>query len=87
MKKSRYITILTTIIAVVALTMGCTKPDRSEEATNLKNELQEILFSNPEKVLARVDSAEQAGVFSETTAHLIRSNVYGQIGKTQLAIF
>ena len=87
MKKSRYVIILTTFVTVVALTMGCTKPDRSEEATNLKNELQEILFSNPEKVLARVDSAECAGVFSETTANLIRCNVYGQIGKTQLAIF
>ena len=87
MKKSRYIIILTTIVAVVALTIGCTKPDRSEEATQLKNELQELLFSNPEQVLSRVDSAEQVGVFSETTANLIRTNVYGQMGKTQLAIF
>ncbi|MCR5840759.1 MAG: AraC family transcriptional regulator [Bacteroidales bacterium] len=67
--------------------MGCSKPGRSEEATALKNELQEILFSDPEQVLARVDSAERSGVFSETTANLIRSNVYGQMGKTQLAIF
>jgi AraC-like DNA-binding protein len=87
MKKSRYIIRLIVFVAVVSLTIGCTKPDRSEEATQLKNELQEILFSNPEKVLARVDSAEQAGVFSETTANLIRCNVYGQMGKTQLAIF
>ena len=72
---------------MLALLVNCTKPDKSEEATALKYELQDLLFSNPEQVLARVDSAERAGVFSETTANLIRSNVYGQMGKTQLAIF
>ena len=67
--------------------VNCAKPDRSEEANNLKDELQDILFSNPDLVLARVDSAEQAGVFTANTANLIRSNVYGQMGKTHLAIF
>ena len=82
-----YTILLTAVIAALSLLVNCAKPDRSEEATELKNELQDLLFSNPEQVLARVDSAEQAGVFSETTANLIRSNVYGQMGQTQLAIF
>lgn len=85
--KRRYAILLTGVVAAFSLLVGCSKPDRSEEANQLKLELQDQLFSNPEQVLARVDSAERAGVFSETTANLIRSNVYGQMGKTQLAIF
>ena len=85
--KRRYAILLTGVIAAFSLLVGCSKPDRSEEVTKLKNELQDQLFSNPEQVLVRVDSAERAGVFTETTANLIRSNVYGQMGKTQLAIF
>ena len=87
MKKRRYIILLTAVVAALSLLVGCSRPDRSEEATQLKNELQDILFSNPEQVLERVDSAELAGVFTETTANLIRSNVYGRMGQTQLALF
>ena len=85
--KRRYAILLTGVVAAFSLLVGCSKPDRSEEANQLKLELQDQLFSNPEQVLVRVDSAERAGVFTETTANLIRSNVYGQMGKTQLAIF
>ena len=75
------------LCAVLALTAGCTKPDRSEEADRLKDELQEMLFKAPEQTLARVDSAEQAGVFSAATANLIRTNIYGNMGQTRLAVF
>ena len=75
------------LCAVLALTAGCTKPDRSEEAKQLKNELQEMVFKAPEQTLARVDSAEQAGVFSAATANLIRTNIYGNMGQTRLAVF
>ena len=44
------------LLAVLAF-MGCTKSDRSEEAKQLKNELQEMMYKNPEQALARVDSA------------------------------
>ena len=71
----------------LTLTVGCTKPDRSEEATRLRQEYQDMLYKTPEKVLARVDSAERAGVFSTARANLIRSTIYGQLGHTRLAIF
>ena len=45
---------------MLALTVGGTNPDRSEETKQLKKELQEMLYKNPEQALARVDSAEQA---------------------------
>jgi len=72
---------------VLALTAGCTKSDCSEEAERLKDELQGLLFKNPEQALARVDSAEQAGVFSTAMANLIRTNIYGTMGQTRLAVF
>ena len=75
------------LLALLTLTLGCTKPDRSEEAKQLKTELQEMLFRAPEQALARVDSAEQAGVFSTATANLIRTNIYGTMGQTRLAVF
>ena len=78
--------VVISLLAVLALT-GCTKPDHSEEANKLKNELQGMLFKAPEQALARVDSAEQAGVFSAATANLIRTNIYGNMGQTRLAIF
>ena len=79
--------IVISLLAVLALTTACTKPDRSEEAKKLKNELHEMQFKAPEQALARVDSAEQAGVFSTPTANLIRTNMYGNLGQMRLALF
>lgn len=69
--------------------MGCAKPDRTEEANNLKVRIQNKMLSDPtpDEAIALVDSAELAGIFSPTTANLIRSNVYGQMGQTRLSIF
>lgn len=50
--------------AVLALTVACTKPDRSEEADRLCEELMEMGVENPEGAVERVDSAQQAGVFT-----------------------
>ena len=74
------------LFAVLAFA-GCTKPDRSEEANKLRYELRDMMYKTPEKALARIDSAEQAGVFSAATANVIRANVYGQMGQTRLAIY
>ena len=87
MRKNRFIIILPVIVAVIAFTVGCTKPDRSEEAARLKHELQDMLYKNPEQALVRVDSAEQAGVFSEAMANLLRTNIYGTMGQSRLALF
>lgn len=63
----------------MTIAVGCTKPDRSQDAEKLKGELQEMLYKDPEQALVRVDSAEQAGVFSEAMANLIRTNIYGNM--------
>ena len=87
MRRSFSTIILTVLVAVIALMMGCTKPDRSEEEQKLKEELQKIAFTTPEKAFAKIDSAERVGLFSTATANLLRTNHYGQIGQTRLAIF
>ena len=84
MQQTIHLLLLCTGLAVM---VGCTKPDRSEEAQKLKNELQEMSFKTPQQALARIDSAEQVGLFSPATANLIRTNLYGQMGQTRLAIF
>ena len=93
MKRKNQITMtrmfLVTVLlcAVLDLTVGCTKSDNSEEAKKLKSELHDMAFKTPEKAFARIDSAEQVGLFSSATANLIRTNIYGQMGQTRLAIF
>ena len=87
MRRSFSTIILTVLAAVIALMMGCTKPDRSEEEQKLKEELQKIAFTTPDKAFAKIDSAERVGLFSTATANLLRTNHYGQIGQTRLAIF
>ena len=87
MKKSISTILLPVFAAVAVLMMGCTKPDRSEEEQKLKEELQKIAFTTPDKAFAKIDSAERVGLFSTATANLLRTNHYGQIGQTRLAIF
>lgn len=87
MKKSISTILLPVFAAFAVLMMGCTKPDRSEEEKKLKEELQKIAFTTPDKAFDRIDSAERVGLFSPATANLIRTNFYGQMGQTRLAIF
>ncbi len=72
---------------MLTLVVSCTMPDHSEEATRLRQEYQDMLYKTPEQVLARVDSAERAGVFSTARANLIRTSIHGELGHTRLAIF
>ena len=87
MQKSISTILLPVFAAFAVLMMGCTKPDRSEEEIKLKEELQKIAFTTPDKAFDRIDSAERVGLFSPATANLIRTNFYGQMGQTRLAIF
>lgn len=87
--KRRYTFLLAAVVAALSLLVDCSKPDRSEEVNKLKLRIQDKMFSDPtpDEAIALVDSAELAGVFSSTTANLIRTNVYGQMGHTRLSIF
>lgn len=79
--------ILLLLCALLTLTVGCSKPDRSEEAERLSDELTDLGFENPEQALAQVDSAEQAGVFSAASANVVKAYIYWNSGRFQMATF
>lgn len=74
------------LLAVLAIT-GCTKPDRSEEATALSDELQDLAISDMDKALARVDSAEQAGVFTAMRANTVKACIYENADRRRMAAY
>ena len=79
---------ITVILLFAVLTFaGCTRSDRSEEADRVTDELKELMFKNPERALALVDSAEQAGVYAAADANLLRVNIYWNTGQKRMAAF
>ena len=87
MRKGRYIIILTVFVVVVALTMGCTRQDRSDEAVALSKEIVNDGLSDVEHSVARVDSAEQAGLFTAIRANTIKAIIYENASRWRLAAY
>ena len=71
----------------LALMMGCSKPDRSGEAEKLIDELTELGFENLELALARVDSADEAGVFTVVQANTVKAMIYKNADWLQMAAY
>lgn len=84
---SRYIIILTTVVAVLALTTACSKPDRSDEAVALSKEIVSDGLSDVGHSVERVDSAEQAGLFTAVRANTIKAIIYENAGRRRLAAY
>ena len=84
---SRYIIILTTVVFVLALTTACTKPDRSDEAVALSKEIVSDGLSDVGHSVERVDSAEQAGLFTAVRANTIKAIIYENAGRRRLAAY
>ncbi len=84
---SRYIIILTNVVAVLALTTACTKPDRSDEAVALSKEIVSDGLSDVGHSVERVDSAEQAGLFTAVRANTIKAIIYENAGRRRLAAY
>ena len=87
MRKSRYIIILPTIVTVLALMTACTKPDRDEEAASLSKEIVNDGLSDVEHSVERVDSAEQAGLFTAVRANTIKAIIYANADRRRLAAY
>lgn len=79
--------IIVLLLCAVLTITGCTKPDRSEEATALSDELQDLAISDMDKALARVDSAEEAGVFTAMRANTVKACIYENADRRQLAAY
>ena len=84
---SRYIIILTNVVAVLALTTACTKPDRSDEAVALSKEIVSDGLSDVGHSVERVDSAEQAGLFTAVRANTVKAIIYENAGRRRLAAY
>ena len=84
---SRYIIILTTVVAVLTLTVGCTKPDRSDEAVALSKEIVNHGLSDVGHSVERVDSAEQAGLFTAVRANTTKAIIYENADRRRLAAY
>jgi AraC-like DNA-binding protein len=87
MRKSRYIIILPTVVAVLALMTACSKPDRSEEAVALSKEIVNNGLSDVEHSVARVDSAEQAGLFTAVRTNTTKAIIYENAVQRRLAAY
>ena len=87
MRKSRYIIILTTFVTVLALMTACTKPDRDEEVASLSKEIVNDGLSDVGHSVERVDSAEQAGLFTAVRANTIKAIIYANADRRRLAAY
>lgn len=66
---------------------GCTKPDRSNEAKALSNEIINEKSTNVEQSLERVDSAEQAGLFTAVRANTVKAIVSFNADRRRMAAY
>lgn len=71
----------------LALTMGCSKPDRDDEAVALSTKIVSEGLSDSNHALECVDSAEQVGVFTAVRANTIKAIVYSNAGRRRMAAY
>ena len=71
----------------LALMTACTKPDRDDEAVALSTKIVSEGLSDANHALERVDSAEQAGVFTAVRANTIKAVVYSNAGRRRKAAY
>ena len=81
------INILVMVLCTVLAFAGCTKHDRSEEAIALSEEIVSKGVTNIEHASERIDSAEQAGVFTAVRANTIKAIVYANADRQRLATY
>jgi len=81
------INILVMLLCAVLTLVGCTKYDRSEEAKALSEEIINKGSTNVEQALARVDSAEQAGVFTAVRANFVKAVICVNADRRRMAAY
>lgn len=74
-------------VAVLGLFTGCTKHDRCDEAVALSEEIVEEGFSDLAHAIQRVDSAQQAGLFTAVRANTVKAMLHENVDKLQLAAY
>ena len=66
---------------------GCAKHERSEEAQKLHEELLNVAMNDVDKAMERVDSAEEAGVFTAVRANTVRASIYTNADRWRMAVY
>ena len=87
MKTGRYGTLVAILLCLTIALTGCIQSEHYEEEEQLKDELTDLGLEDPELALARIDSAEQAGVLSPVIANITRGFVYWNSDRFQMAAF
>ena len=75
------------LFTVLALMTACSKPDRNDESVALSEEIVNEGSTNIEYALVRVDSAEEAGVFSAVRANTLKAIIYENASRWRLAAY
>ena len=83
MKRSIHHIIMCAIFAIVS----CTNHDRSEEAIALSKEIINEGSTNVEHSLERVDSAEQAGLFTAVRANTVKAMISFNADRRRMAAY
>ncbi len=73
--------------AELVLTTACTKSAPDEEAAALSKEIVNSGLSDVEHSVARVDSAEQSGLFTAVRAHTTKAIIYANADRRRLATY
>ena len=79
--------IIVLLLLAVLVFAGCTKPERSEEAMTLADEIVDEGFDNIGHALERVDSAEEAGVFTAVHANTVKAMIYENADQLRMAAY
>lgn len=72
---------------VVLCFAACTKPDRSDAAATLSDEIVNEGFYDIEHAVARADSAEQEGLFTAVWANTVKAMIYENADQLQMATY
>ena len=75
------------MFCAVLVFASCTKHERSEEAHRLHEELLNVAMNDVDKAMERVDSAEEAGVFTAVRANTVRASIYSNADRLRMAVY
>ena len=87
MKRTIHLIILCAMLVLVTDCTDCTNHDCSKDAIALSEEIVNEGLTNIEYALVRVDSAEEAGVFSAVRANTLKAIIYENADRRRLAAY
>jgi len=75
------------LLCTVAIIAACTGNGQSNETDTLSNELLDAAIIDIDKALERVDSAEQAGIFTASGANTLKAMIYENANRCRMAAY